>query len=251
MAQLYVHVKGPVQSMDIQTNMPADLKTALIIFAKHPVPGSVKTRLIPSFSPEEAAAFYRSMLLDTLAKTKELSGTARFLFYVDEPGAGQFFRDVAAGMSRLPQRGSNLGERMQDAFRQVFSEGYHSVVIIGTDSPDLPLNRIILAYERLANGETDLVFGPSEDGGYYLLGMKMLHPAIFSGVHWSSSKVFSESLRKAEEERLLVALLPEWHDVDQPEDLLRPELLDEANGAPLTRGFIRTLTNGRLHSPCG
>lgn len=235
--------------MVFQINMPVDRKKALIIFAKCPAPGSVKTRLVPHLSPAEAAELYRSMLLDTLIKTNEFSGTARFLFYADELGADRFFRDIASGMPRLPQHGSDLGERMMAAFRHVFSEGYDQAVIIGTDSPDLPQDYILRAYELLGERGSDLVFGPSEDGGYYLLGMRMLHAGLFRNIQWSSASVLQESLMRAKEAGLQSSLLPRWYDVDQAEDLLRPELLDETNGAPLTREFIRNLTSGRLRTP--
>jgi rSAM/selenodomain-associated transferase 1 len=142
-------------------------------------------------------------------------------------------------MARFPQQGDDLGTRMAAAFRRVFADGYGSAVIIGTDSPDLPLTYIREACERLQQGDIDAVFGPSGDGGYYLLGMGKFHGGLFRDITWSSDRVLRESLQRAAAEGLRVALLPVWHDVDRPEDLMRPGLRDEDNGAPRTRNFLK------------
>ena len=212
------------------------LKKALIVFAKRPVPGRVKTRLSPPLSPGEAAELYRCMLEDVLAKTAHLPHIRKYLFYEGGADTGRYFAGTGTGMTCLPQQGNDLGERMAHAFRHVFAEGCGAVVIIGTDSPDLPVSFIDMAYELLKEGEA--VLGPSEDGGYYLLGMREMHAGLFHDIPWSSANVLQESLRKAEQEGITVSLLPPWHDVDTAEDLRRPQLLDEENGAPLTRAFI-------------
>jgi rSAM/selenodomain-associated transferase 1 len=220
--------------------MGKELKRALLIFARHPVPGTVKTRLVPSLTPEEAAELYRCMLHDLLAKAATLSCCALYLFYEEAGGAREYFLETARGMTCLPQLGKDLGERMAEAFRAVFALGHEAAVIIGTDSPDLPLSFIEAAFDRLENGTGEAVFGPSEDGGYFLAGMTRLHRELFRDVPWSSGTVLQESLKRAEEAGIAVSLLPGWYDVDTAADLERPELLDEANGAPLTREFIKT-----------
>jgi rSAM/selenodomain-associated transferase 1 len=198
----------------------------------------VKTRLVPPLSPEEAAELYRCMLGDILTKTASLTSVAKFLFYEEGEGAREYFAACAGGLTCLPQKGRELGERMAEAFRAVFDAGYEAAVIIGSDSPDLPLSFIEEAYTRIGASGPDALFGPSEDGGYYLLGLRRLHDQLFRDITWSSGDVLRESLRRAEAAGIRTALLPIWHDVDTAADLMRPELVDERNGAPLTREFI-------------
>jgi rSAM/selenodomain-associated transferase 1 len=218
--------------------MPEQLKKALLIFAKRPLPGKVKTRLVPPFSPEQAADLYRCMLGDVLAMVTTFSDLALYFFYEDTEGAREYFAGIAPGISSLPQWGKDLGERMAEAFRVVFAKGHGAAVVIGTDAPDLPPDYIKEAFDRLESGKEKAVFGPCDDGGYYLLGITRLNFALFRDIPWSSGTVLEESLKKAAEAGIEVSILPKWHDVDTAADLERPELLDEDNDAPRTRKFI-------------
>lgn len=211
---------------------------ALIVFAKHPTPGRVKTRLTPSLTPNEAAELYRCMLLDTLAKARSISDTQGVLCYQSEPAALPFFRSIAPDFVVEPQNGCDLGARMATAFSRVFSRGHRHAVIIGTDSPDLPAEYVHQAFRELADDAVDAVLGPSEDGGYYLLALKQVYECLFAGIAWSTGTVTRVSLARAEEAGLRVKLLPVWHDVDTDADLERCELLHAANGAPMTREFL-------------
>ncbi len=215
------------------------------MFAKQPLPGRVKTRLTPPLSPDQAAELYRCMLDDTLAKVAELPDTVRLLMYEEQPGAADYFRQTATGCRLHPQCGDDLGERMANAFGLAFAKGYQAAVIIGTDSPDLPLSLIVAAFRKLEQTDIDAVYGPSEDGGYYLLGLKRVYAELFRDIPWSSVGVLEKSLARAERTGIQTELLPPWYDVDTAADLQRPELLDEGNGAPLTRQFIKKQT-GRL-----
>lgn len=215
------------------------MRRALIVFARMPKAGSVKTRLMTVMTAEEAAALYRCMLHDTLAKTLLLNDEVSVtVFYEEGKGAKAYFAEAAQGRQFLPQRGKELGERMENAFREMFGGGNEAVVIVGTDIPHLPSRYIEDAFILLEQRETDVVFGPANDGGYYLLGMKRLHPQLFRDIAWSTDTVLKESVRKGNEAGLHVAMLPEGSDVDTADDLLRPELLDEGNEAPLTRKFL-------------
>ncbi|HLO25494.1 MAG TPA: TIGR04282 family arsenosugar biosynthesis glycosyltransferase, partial [Geobacteraceae bacterium] len=158
-----------------------------------------------------------------------------------------FFAGIAPWMACTPQRGADLGERMASAFAELFAMGYGRVAIIGTDLPDLPLEYVEEAFRRLANRKVDAVFGPAEDGGYYLIAMRKLHGGLFRDIPWSSGTVLARSLERAEEDGIRTALLPPWHDVDTAGDLYRPELMDEKNGAPLTRAFIGDWLKGSRH----
>lgn len=228
--------------------MGIKFKKALIIFAKRPVPGRVKTRLSPPLSPEEATELYRCMLEDILAKAATLAGVDKRIFYEPDEDAAAFFSGIAAGMTCTPQKGKDLGERMANAFGELIAEGYGRVAIIGTDLPDLPLSYVEEAFGLLGFGEVDAVFGPTEDGGYYLLAMGELHGELFRNVPWSTGEVLEKSQERAEEAGVRVALLPVWHDVDTADDLHRPELLDAGNGAPRTREFIGNWLRGQIRS---
>lgn len=232
-------------SPHIQVVMGQVLKKALLVFARRPMAGKVKTRLVPPLSPEGAAELYCCMLDDTLAKIALLSGVAKFLFYEKCAGAREYFAECARDMTCLPQRGNDLGERMAEAFRVVFAAGHEAAVIIGSDSPDMPLSFIEEAFAEMGGGGADALFGPSDDGGYYLLAMRELRGELFRNVPWSSGDVLRKSLDNAGNAGVKVSFLPVWHDVDTAEDLRRPELLDVGNGAPLTREFIAK----RLWSP--
>jgi len=217
--------------------MGKQLKKALLVFAKCPQPGLVKTRLAPPLLPEEAAELYRCMLCDIMAKVTLLPEVERYLFYEEGSDAREYFTEHAPGMTCFPQQGKDLGERMADAFHTVFAMGHQAVVVIGSDSPDLPIFFLSDAFDLLENGESEAVFGPSEDGGYYLVGMTQLYSQLFNDVPWSSDRVLSESMKRAEDIGITVSLLPIWHDVDIAADLERVELRDKENGAPLTREF--------------
>jgi rSAM/selenodomain-associated transferase 1 len=213
-------------------------KNALILFAKEPIPGKVKTRLVPPLTPEGAAELYGSMLRDTIARISLLKGIDRYLFHEGENGALEFFIKTAPGMTCLPQRGADLGERMAEALRQVFAIGHDVAVIIGSDSPDLPMDFISDSINILSAGDCEAVFGPTEDGGYYLVGMTRLHEELFIGIPWSSDRVMDETLARSAKAGIRASLLPPWHDVDSESDLDRPELINEINGADLTRSFL-------------
>jgi rSAM/selenodomain-associated transferase 1 len=222
--------------------MSTSLKKALILFAKRPVPGRVKTRLSPPLTLEEAAELYRCMLEDILAKTALLAGVDRHVYYEPDPEAALYFAHVAPGTASASQRGADLGERMAHAFGELFAAGYEEITIIGTDLPDIPVAYIADAYRQLASENVDAVFGPSEDGGYYLLALRELHGGLFLDIPWSSGSELKRSIERGRQAGLNIYLLPMWHDVDTAADLLRPELVDPANGAPLTSEFLR----GRL-----
>lgn len=214
------------------------MSKALIIFAKRPSPGRVKTRLVPHLAAEDAAELYRRMLLDILTKTGQMTDVDKFLFYEQGAGAAEYFAETVSGGFICPQVGEGMGDRLEAAFDHVFRRGYGEVAVIGTDSPDLPVSFVERAFELLRSSAVDAVFGPTEDGGYYLVAMARLHRELFRDIPWSTGKVLERSLSKAAGAGVATALLPLWHDVDTAADLLRPELVDPDNGAPLTREFI-------------
>jgi rSAM/selenodomain-associated transferase 1 len=211
---------------------------ALIVFAKKPQAGKVKTRLSPPLSQQEAAGLYHCMLEDSLAMALSLRGIIPFIFFQDDAAAADYFAALAPGVFAIPQRGGDLGERMKNAFSELLSRGFSHVAIIGTDSPDLPPTYINEAFELLTREETDVVFGPAEDGGYYLLALKQVWEELFSGLPWSSDGLLAASIARAESLGLGIGLLPQWHDVDTAADLERPTLLAATSSAKKTREFL-------------
>jgi len=219
----------------------ADNSRALIIFAKQPAPGEVKTRLSPPLTAEAAAELYACMLQDTLTMAQSLAGITPFIFFRESSDAAGYFAAVAPGINAEPQQGRDLGERMRRAFAALFARGFREIAIIGSDSPDLPAEYIFEAFTQLEFEHTDVVFGPAADGGYYLLALKRVWDELFIDIPWSSAAVLAASTEKAKDAHLGVALLPPWYDLDTPADLERPELLDGSSAAARTGEFLRRI----------
>ncbi len=185
----------------------------LILFAKSPHASNVKTRLSPILSQKERAQLQQAFILDTLSLTASLSVTRALACTPDIKD--RFFAQCAKNHSLLllKQEGGDLGERMQNGFRWGFSQGFQRVVIIGSDSPTLPVSFIKEAFNRLKT--MPIVLGPAIDGGYYLIGLKMPIPNIFNNIKWGANTVLSETIARLSQ----YDLLPFWYDVDYPEDL--------------------------------
>lgn len=191
----------------------------------------------------EAAELYSCMIQDSVAMACALSGISPFIFFQDDSGAADYFETLAPQIPAAPQRGRNLGERMRNAFEEIFRQGFTEIAIIGSDSPDLPPEHIFEAFALLEYEHTDLVFGPAEDGGYYLLAMKRVWEELFTGLPWSSDKLLAKSVERAKDLCLGTAFLPEWYDIDKEADLKRLELLDEQSRAVKTREFLHFRTS--------
>jgi uncharacterized protein len=191
----------------------------LIIFAKEPRPGLVKTRLRPLLSPEAAAQLYHSFLEDIMAEMARLPKMRLAVAYTP-PGARGFFQNLApAGTDLFPQEGADLGERMAQAFARGFAAGFGPIALRGGDLPDLPAAVVAEACGVLGAGPDQVVLGPSPDGGYYLVGLSEPQPRLFRGPVWSSRTVLTDTLNLARELGLKVHLLPPWRDIDTGDDL--------------------------------
>ena len=203
---------------------------AVIVFARAPSAGGTKTRLIPALGPDGAADLYRCFLLDTLANLQGVD--AEVVVAAAEKGDSQtvasLAEEICPGAELIVQSGADLGERIANSVRQVLSRGHPRVAVIGTDSPSLPSRLVGEALDLAA--ERDLVLGPSFDGGYYLIGLRSLVPALFEGIAWGSDSVLCDTLARARDQRLSVALLEPWYDVDTPGNLehLRDHLAKQA-----------------------
>ena len=212
---------------------------ALLVFAKRPQPGAVKTRLTGAISDAEAAALADAFLRDALDAYAALPADVRL--YLDAPPDAAPPDLAPDGVTLHEQRGDGLGRRMLHAFVESFLGGYERVVVIGADHPTLPLDFVRLAFDELAE-PLRIVLGPSDDGGYYLLGTNELRPALFEGMAFSHGAVFEETLARAQAEAA-VTVLPPWYDVDTPADLRRlaSELEAEPALAPRTREVLAAL----------
>lgn len=192
--------------------------TCLLIYLKYPTPGQVKRRLTPTLTPHQAADLYRCFAIDTLLKTHTLDIPLILCIDPNRP-----VHDYEAWLGTrhpfLPQQGDDLGARIDNSLTQTFSLGYHHLVLIGSDTPDLPLQFIKEAFHQLQTH--DIVLGPANDGGYYLLGTKKDRylPDIFTGIPWSTSSVLKDTLAIINKHHYTVSLLPHWQDTDTPDDL--------------------------------
>jgi len=190
----------------------------LVIFAKEPAPGRVKTRLCPPLTPEQAAILYEQFLADVLAEMAPLPGLTLALAYTADTATAYFAR-LAPMAQLVAQQGRNLGERLQNAFAWGFQGGFSPILIRNSDSPDLPGALVSAAREALAAGGADVALGPCPDGGYYLVGLNRFQPHLFQGIAWSTEQVLAQTLEGARRTGLAVHLLPPWPDLDTWADL--------------------------------
>ncbi|OON70217.1 TIGR04282 family arsenosugar biosynthesis glycosyltransferase [Hymenobacter sp. CRA2] len=186
----------------------------LLIFARYPELGKVKTRLAAGLGPDAALAAYRQLLFHTQATVMPLP-TGRTLWLAATPplGAAPLWPGVP---QRVQPATPDLGQRMEHAFEEAFDAGALRVVIIGTDCPQLSTDLLTEAFQLLHTH--DVVLGPAHDGGYYLLGLSQPRAELFSGIKWSTATVLRDTRAIAERAGLSVALLPMLQDVDTAED---------------------------------
>lgn len=188
-------------------------KGVLLVFQKNESLGNVKTRLAAQVGNVQALEIYRQLVRTTYSS---LVGV-RFPIWTFFSDFIPKHPDYSPTKSFL-QRGEDLGERMKNAFSDTFKLGIEKVVLIGTDCPELDFNRIHEAFASLDTA--DLVLGPAEDGGYYLIGMKKQSDFLFEGMTWSTSLVLAQTIAKAENQGRIVVRLPVLADIDTLEDWL-------------------------------
>lgn len=195
------------------------MRNVLLIFIKNPEAGKVKTRLAKSIGDLEALQIYKKLLKRTLtvAAQSEVRKQVWYSTFIDKED--EISTDT---FEKYLQTGSDLGARMSGAFQQAFKDGADRVVIIGSDCPDLNEDVLEDAFKQLEN--CDLVIGPSEDGGYYLLGMNRFYGALFNDVEWSTESVLESTIDRASEIGLNIEKLPVLNDIDTVEDLRKSSL---------------------------
>jgi rSAM/selenodomain-associated transferase 1 len=191
------------------------VRRALVVVGKAPEPGRAKTRLVPPLSEIEAAEVAWAFLQDTCAMALGLGWEQ--VSVVHPPWSVERLSTLPVRL--VPQRGQGLGDALAAAFDE--HAQFEQTVLIGSDTPDLPMELVEQASQALAG--SDVVIGPAADGGYYLLGMHRPHPGLFEAIAWSTARVYAQTLARAEALGLRTAVLPTWADVDTPDDLRRLE----------------------------
>jgi len=234
--------------------MPEQL-CAVAIMAKASFAGSVKTRLVPPLSYEEAAELNTCCLADVAANMAEASARAPIQgFAAYHPlGSERFFKELLPdNFKLLAPREPTIGRSLFHAARDLFNVGYGSVCLINADSPTLPTGLLVQAVRCLQEPGDRVVLGPAADGGYYLIGLKQFHQRLFEAIDWSTERVYRQTTMRAAEIGVPVAPLAEWYDVDDEaslavlaRDLLSlPDVKADHNGsyaAPRTTAFLARL----------
>jgi hypothetical protein len=207
---------------------------------KYPEPGSVKTRL--DLDAQSAAGLYRCFVEDTVSAFEKGDYSFRIAFH-PPPAEEKTVKWLGKGRSFFQQEGDDLGQRLKNSFKRVFSGGVEEAAVMGSDSPDLPPDFVRDALDSL--GEFDAVVGPSQDGGYYLIGFRKeaFYPAALEGIEWSTNTVFEKTLLKLTEAGRTVRVLPYWRDVDTASDLL--DLVSRNRNTPFSASKTMAWLRGK------
>lgn len=208
--------------------------------AKAPVPGRVKTRLVPPLTHDQAAGLARALLQDTVARLQAMAGVT-LAIAVEPAEAMPEVRASLPPVECLPQPPGDLGARLAVVIADRFADRAAAVVVIGSDHPTLPTEMVAQAVAWLREGRDEVVVGPAEDGGYCLLGLTRPHPELFRDIPWSTPQVLATTLDRAAAGRLPVRSLPTWYDVDTPADLarLQRDLAAHPDTAPATARWLQ------------
>jgi rSAM/selenodomain-associated transferase 1 len=200
----------------------------LRVFTRYPIPGETKTRLIPALGEEAAADLQRRMTEFLIQKLSTVASDETRITLCWSGAREREVRDwiepISQTISFAKQTGADLGERMRNAFQASFRAGHRRTVIIGTDCPGITPDTVRNSFQKLENN--DLVLGPAQDGGYYLIGLSSFQPELFSDINWGSKSVFDQTIQRAEQLELGAHTLQPRRDVDRPDDL---PLLDDIN----------------------
>lgn len=208
---------------------------ACVLLARAPAaPG--KTRLTATLSVDDAVALRRALLLDTYDALCAAGVDVTVAFTPNEARAEFQTLLTRSGSRFIPQRGADLGARMHAAMADAYARGADRVVLVGSDLPSLPPTHVSDAFRRLDTHE--VVVGPSEDGGYYLIGLREPREELFAGIEWGSAHVLAETLARVGNLRLSVAQIALWFDVDTQADLLRLRADTPSGAAVHTRAWL-------------
>jgi rSAM/selenodomain-associated transferase 1 len=228
----------------------AERAVGLAIMAKAPRVGAVKTRLCPPLRAPEAAELARCFLLDAVERVRMVAGARPIIAYTPIEAQSQF-DEAAPGIALIPQRGGDLGERQRHLIEEDLGLRLQAALVNGTDSPTLPRECLDEAVSLVMAPDVDVVLGPTEDGGYYLIGLRSPYPALFESMPWSTPAVLSRTVERAHHLRLRVACLPTWFDVDTGAELERLRVELEATPGALPRHTREFLGRRIVHTPDG
>ncbi|MGB1249726.1 MAG: TIGR04282 family arsenosugar biosynthesis glycosyltransferase [Candidatus Promineifilaceae bacterium] len=196
------------------------MNRAIVIMAKRPEAGRTKTRLCPPLTLEDSAELYAAFLQDTVDHVRSLPNITPCIAYAPAD-AEPFFHKLAPDFLLIPQTGSTLGDRLNNVINHCLEAGFDQVAPINSDSPNLPTAYFTNAFEQLSKQSVDVVLGPCEDGGYYLIGVKASHPPLVRDVEMSTPYVLRDTLTIAKQLGLRVQLCESWYDVDSAQELER------------------------------
>jgi rSAM/selenodomain-associated transferase 1 len=216
--------------------------SVVYIVAKGPQPGVAKTRLTPPLTPEQGARVASAFLLDVVDLVRRPGGPAVRAMCRNQMDAALIRALCGERLKVLCQRRPGLGAALEECFDHGLADGFAKVAVLGGDTPTLPSRLVEEAFVALDTH--DVVVGPSEDGGYYLLGARAVHPLLFRSMTWSTDRVFHETIERARSGDLRTAVLASWYDVDTPEDLNRlARYLEQGDPdlAPHTRRALASL----------
>jgi len=216
------------------------LPPAVAVMAKAPGMTVVKSRLHASLGMERATELYRCFLLDRLDAVATLGGIAGVVAFTPLEAEPLMRALAPPGLRLVAQRGADLGERLSSLLSGLLEGGHAGAMAMDSDSPTLPLAYVSEAARLLAGGRHDVVLGPCEDGGYYLIGLGSPQPRLFEGIPWSTAGVLAATQATARALRLRVALLPSWFDVDTERDLrrLHADMAAAGGGPPRTYACV-------------
>jgi rSAM/selenodomain-associated transferase 1 len=211
----------------------------VLIFAKAPAAGQVKTRLTPPLPPDEAASLYEACLRDVVARCARERARVELWYHADHYAGDYFPREFPHLVLNIQSDGQ-LGDKLRAAFAHSFADGAQHVVIIGSDAPTLPDSVLNAAFDQIR--DADMIIGPTRDGGYYLIGLTLAAwpraKAVFHDIAWSTDGVFRTTVDRAVQAELAMRVLPGWYDVDTIEDL-RQALSDAEAESNLARWGAR------------
>ena len=213
-------------------------RPVIVVMVKAPRPGAAKTRLTPPLSPPDAAGLAAAFAQDAVANARGACPDV-LVAYAPADGRETLGPLLPPETRWIEQRGADLGARLDAAVTDAEAQGYGPIVVIGTDSPTLPHSYVQLALEALTEGDADLTLGPTDDGGYYLVGTRRHVPGLFTGIAWSTPAAFAQTLAGGKRLGLRPQILPPWYDVDTYDDLTR---LNEEFTADPSRKFLAPST---------
>jgi len=201
------------------SRVSAPPKNCILFFVKDPIKGEVKRRLAAELDETIAVGLYRNFILDMLSTLNKCE--AQRLICVYPQSAQEKFREwLGTGYHYLPQRGKDLGERMNNSFIEAFNMKFERVILLGSDIPDLPLSIVTQAFRLLETN--DVTVGPARDGGYYLIGFRneTFAPEAFEKIEWGGKTVLRNTLGRLKKSGCSIQLLPVWSDVDTLADAM-------------------------------